>query len=141
MPHLAQVPGRKTDESDAAWITKLMSYGLLERSFIPDVEQRDLRDLTLSDASLARKSAAVNRLHKVLEDANVKLGSVVTSIQGVSARQMIEALIADEMDPEAMADLAQKRLRAKIPQLVDALTGLVRPHHRFMLQSSIISIT
>ncbi|MBV7334885.1 transposase [Chloroflexi bacterium TSY] len=75
--HLAQVPGRKTDESDAAWITKLMSYGLLERSFIPDVEQRDLRDLTLSDASLARRSAAVNRLHKVLEDANVKLGSVV----------------------------------------------------------------
>lgn len=133
--HLAQVPGRKTDESDAAWSTKLMSYGLLERSFIPDVEQRDLRDLTRYRTRLLQeKSAAVNRLHKVLEDANVKLGSVVTSIQGVSARQMIEALIADEMDPEAMADLAQKRLRAKIPQLVDALTGLVRPHHRFMLQ-------
>lgn len=139
--HLAQVPGRKTDETDAEWITKLMSYGLLERSFIPDVEQRDLRDLTRYRTRLHQeKSAAVNRLHKILEDANIKLGSVVTSIQGVSARQMIEALIVGEMEPAAMAELAQKRLREKIPQLVEALTGHLRDHHRFMLQEVLLHL-
>ena len=133
--HLKQVPGRKTDETDAGWIAKLMSYGLLERSFIPDVEQRDLRDLTRYRTKLLQeKSNAANRLHKVLEDANIKLTSVATDIQGVSARLMIEALIADEQSPEEMAQLAQKRMRSKIPLLVEALSGRVRTHHRFMLQ-------
>ena len=133
--HLRQVPGRKTDESDAEWIAKLMSYGLLERSFIPEESQRDLRDLTRYRTRLKQeKSSAANRLHKVLEDANIKLTSVATSIQGVSARLMLEALIADEQSPEEMAQLAQKRMRSKIPQLVEALTGQVREHHRFMLQ-------
>lgn len=133
--HLAQVPGRKTDETDAEWITKLMSYGLLERSFIPETEQRDLRDLSRYRTRLLQeKSAAANRLQKILEDANIKLGSVVSSIQGVSARLMVEALIADNQDATQMAELAQKSLRKKIPQLVEALTGHVRPHHRFMLQ-------
>lgn len=133
--HLRQVPGRKTDESDAEWIAKLMSYGLLERSFIPEESQRDLRDLTRYRTRLKQeKSSAANRLHKILEDANIKLTSVATSIQGVSARLMLEALIADEQSPEEMAQLAQKRMRSKIPQLIDALTGQVREHHRFMLQ-------
>ena len=139
--HLAQVPGRKTDDSDAEWIAKLMSHGLLERSFIPPTEQRDLRDLTRYRTKLLQeKSNAVNRLHKVLEDANIKLTSVATDMQGVSARLMLEALIADEETPEQMAQLAQKRMRNKIPQLVEALTGRVRPHHRFMLQEILLHL-
>jgi transposase len=133
--HLSQVPGRKTDEGDAEWICKLMRYGLLEQSFIPDEWQRDLRDLTRYRTRLIQeKSSAVNRLQKILEDANIKLSSVVSDIKGVSARLMLEALIADNMDAIQMADLAKRRLRAKIPQLVKALTGYVRDHHRFMLQ-------
>lgn len=133
--HLKQVPGRKTDVKDAEWIAQLMRLGLLERSFIPDVEQRDLRDLTRYRTRLIQeKSAAANRLHKTLEDANIKLTSVLTDIQGVSARLMLEALIADEQDAPQIAELAKGRLRNKIPQLVEALTGQVRSHHRFMLQ-------
>ncbi|MDA0991759.1 MAG: IS110 family transposase, partial [Verrucomicrobia bacterium] len=133
--HLAQVPGRKTDESDAAWIAKLMSYGLLEASFIPPEGQRDLCDLTRYRTQLLQeKSRTVNRLHKVLEDANIKLTSVATDIQGVSARLMLDALIADAQSPEEMAQLAQRRMRIKIPQLVEALTGRVRSHHRCMLE-------
>ena len=136
--HLAQVPGRKTDDSDAAWIAKLMSYGLLERSFIPPEEQRDLT--RYRTRLLAEKSSAANRLHKVLEDANIKLTSVATDIQGVSARLMLDALIADEQSPEEMAQLAQRRMRSKIPQLVEALTGRVRPHHRFLLQEILLHL-
>lgn len=133
--HLARVPGRKTDESDAEWLTRLMQYGLLNRSFIPDEWQRDLRDLTRYRTRLLQeKSSNVNRLHKILQDANIKLTSVVTDIQGVSARAMIEALIGNEMDERQMAHLALGRLRRKLPLLVEALTGWVRPHHRFMLQ-------
>lgn len=133
--HLKQVPGRKTDVKDAEWIAQLMRLGLLERSFIPDVEQRDLRDLTRYRTRLIQeKSAAANRLHKTLEDANIKLTSVLTDIQGVSARLMLDALIADEQDAPQIAELAKGRLRSKIPQLVEALTGQVRSHHRFMLQ-------
>jgi transposase len=133
--HLKQVPGRKTDVKDAEWIAQLMRLGLLERSFIPDVEQRDLRDLTRYRTRLVQeKSAAANRLHKILEDANIKLTSVLSDIQGVSARLMLEALIADEREAPQIAELAKGRLRAKIPQLVEALTGQVRHHHRFLLQ-------
>jgi len=133
--HLRQVPGRKTDVRDAEWIARLMRHGLLERSFIPDVEQRDLRDLTRYRTRLTgERSSAANRLHKILEDANIKLTSVATNIQGVSARLMLEALIAGESDAEELAELAKGRLRAKIPALVEALTGHVRDHHRFMLR-------
>ena len=132
--HLAQVPGRKTDDTDATWIAKLMRHGLLQPSFIPDEWQRDLREVTRYRTRLHQeKSSAVNRLHKILEDANIKLGAVVSDIQGVSARAMLEALIAGQLEAEQMADLAQRSLRQKIPQLVEALTGLVREHHRFML--------
>lgn len=139
--HLAQVPGRKTDDNDASWIAKLMSHGLLERSFIPPEEQRDLRDLTRYRTRLSQeKSRSVSRLHKILEDANIKLTSVVSDIQGASARQMLQALIADSHSPEEIAQLAQRRMRTKIPQLVEALTGWVRPHHRFMLQEIVLHI-
>jgi transposase len=132
--HLSRVPGRKTDESDAEWLTQLMRYGLVNRSFIPDEWQRDLRDLTRYRTRLLQeKSSGVNRLHKILEDANIKLSSVVTDIQGVSARDMIEALIGNEMEVAEMANLARGTLRSKMPALVEALTGFVRPHHRFML--------
>jgi transposase len=132
--HLAQVPGRKTDDTDATWIAKLMRHGLLQPSFIPDEWQRDLRDMTRYRTRLQQeKSSAVNRLHKILEDANIKLGAVVSDIQGVSARAMLEALIDGHLEAEQMADLAQRSLRRKIPQLIEALTGMVRDHHRFLL--------
>jgi transposase len=132
--HLKQVPGRKTDVKDAEWIAQLMRHGLLERSYIPDEEQRDLRDLTrYRKRLLEEKSAAANRLHKILEDANIKLTSVLSDIQGVSARRMLDALIAGDANIPHMAEMAQGRLRKKIPQLVEALTGRVRAHHRFML--------
>jgi transposase len=132
--HIKQVPGRKTDVKDAEWIATLMRLGLLNNSFIPDEAQRDLRDLTRYRTQLTNeRSAAVNRVQKVLEDANIKLDSVVTDIQGVSARQMLAGLIEGQEDGEALAELAKGRMRHKIPELVAALTGYVRPHHRFML--------
>jgi transposase len=139
--HLAQVPGRKTDDTDATWIAKLMRYGLLRPSFIPEEWQRDLRDMTRYRTRLHQeKSSAVNRLHKILEDANIKLGAVASDLQGVSARAMIEALIADRLQPAQMAELATSSLRKKIPQLVEALTGHVREHHRFMLDEILTHI-
>jgi hypothetical protein len=105
--YVQQVLGRKTDEADAEWLAKLMRYGLLAKSFIPDVEQRDLRDLTRYRTRLtAERSSAVNRLEKILEDANIKLSSVASDIQGVSARAILDALIAGESDAEAMSELA-----------------------------------
>ncbi len=134
--HVKQVPGRKTDVSDAEWLAQLMRLGLLARSFIPDVEQRDLRDLTRYRTRLTQERAtAANRLQKILEDANIKLASVASDIQGVSAHAMLEALISGETDAAVMADLALGRLRAKIPALTEALTGRVREHHRFMLRA------
>jgi transposase len=130
---MKQLPGRKTDLKDAEWIAQLMQYGLLKRSFIPDVAQRDLRDLTRYRTQLiGDRTAAGNRLLKILEDSNIKLGSVVSRIQGVSARAMLEALIQGETDLAAIADLAQGRLRNKIPELISALEGRIRDHHRFM---------
>jgi transposase len=132
---LEQVPGRKTDVSDAHWITQLMRYGLLKRSFIPDVEQRDLRDLTRYRTRLiGERTSASNRLQKILEDGNIKLAYVASDIQGVSARAMIAALIAGQTDAAELADLAKGTLRHKIPELEAALSGRVRPHHRFMLR-------
>lgn len=112
-----------------------MRLGLLNNSFIPDESQRDLRDLTRYRTQLTNeRSAAVNRIQKVLEDANIKLTSVVTDVQGVSARRMMEAMIGGTDESEVLADLAKGRLRKKIPELVEALTGHFRAHHRFLLQ-------
>lgn len=139
--HIKQVPGRKTDIKDAEWIASLMRYGLLQPSYIPDVEQRDLRDLTRYRTRLIEeRSAASNRLLKALEDANIKLSAVVSDIQGVSARAMLEALITGELEPEALAEMARGRLRRKIPELTAALTGHVRAHHQFWIRELLTQI-
>ena len=133
--HVKQVPGRKTDATDAQWLAQLLQYGLLRSSFVPPREIRELRDLTRHRTQLvSEKSRVANRIQKTLEDANIKLAAVATDVLGVSGRQMIEALIGGEQDAEKMADLAQRKLRAKIPQLRLALQGRVSEHHRFMLQ-------
>jgi transposase len=132
--HVKQVPGRKTDKADARWLAKLMRHGLLQASFIPSLEQRDLRDLTRYRTRLVQeRSREVNRLQGVLERANIKLAAVATDIMGVSARAILAALIEGRADPATMAELAKRRMRSKIPLLEQALTGLVRDHHRQLL--------
>jgi transposase len=133
---LKQVPGRKTDVKDAEWIAQLLQYGLLAPSFIPPPPVRELRDLTRQRAQLVRdRTAVVNRVQKVLEDANIKLASVASDPLGVSGRAMIRRLIAGEEDPEVLAELARKRLRSKLPELRRALHGRVTDHHRFLLRA------
>jgi transposase len=132
--HVKRVPGRKTDVSDAEWLAELLRHGLLRGSFVPGRPQRELRDLTRQRSTLVRERAAVvNRLQKVLEDANLKLASVATDITGVSARAMLEALIHGEGDPVVLADLARGRMRNKRAALEQALTGRMRDHHRFLV--------
>jgi len=129
--HVKAVPGRKTDVSDAEWLADLLRHGLLRASFIPPVAQRDLRALTRFRSTFVRERATlVNRVQKVLEDANIKLASVASDVLGVSGRAMLAALLDGHATAEAMADLAKRRLREKRPQLVQALEGRVKPHHR-----------
>jgi len=133
--HIKKVPGRKTDMKDAEWIAQLLQCGLLRPSFVPDRQQRELRDLTRQQTKLVQqRNAADNRIQKVLETANIKLGSVATDVMGVSGRRILEALIAGEKDVNKLADLAEKRLRQKIPQLQRALEGEITEHHRFLLR-------
>jgi transposase len=133
--HLKQVPGRKSDIRDCQWIAQLLQHGLLKGSFIPPRAQRELRDLTRHRVQLVEaKTRTVNRIQKVLEDANIKLASVATDILGASGRAMLQALIAGQEDPVQLADLAQRQLRGKIPELERALEGHVTEHHRFLLQ-------
>jgi transposase len=133
--HIKYVPGRKSDISDAQWIGELLQHGLLKASYIPEVAQRDLRDLIRYRTSLVQeRTREINRVQKVLEDANVKLASVATNVMGVSGRQMLGAIIAGEQDPEALAEMAKGRLRAKIPELERALSGRVRASHRLLLR-------
>jgi transposase len=132
--HVKQVPGRKTDKADARWLAKLMRYGLLAASFIPPQGQRDLRDLTRDRTKLIQeRSREVNRVQGVLERANIKLAAVATDIMGVSGRAILTALIHGRTDPATMAELAQGRMRTKLPLLEQALTGLMRDHHRRLL--------
>jgi transposase len=133
--HIKKVPGRKTDVKDAEWIAQLLQHGLLSPSFIPPPSIRQLRDLTRQRTLLVRERATLaNRIQKVLEDANIKLASVASDALGVSGRAMIGALIAGQEDPDALAELARMRLRAKLPQLREALLGRVTDHHRFLLR-------
>lgn len=133
--HLKKVPGRKTDVTDAQWIAQLLPCGLLRPSFVPPRAQRDLRDLTRQRTRLVQQRATVtNRIHKVLEDANIKLAAVASDALGRSGRAMIEALIGGERDGMVLAELAQRRLRGKIPALQRALEGTVTEHHCFLLQ-------
>jgi len=133
--HLKQVPGRKSDVRDCQWIAQLLQHGLLKGSFIPPLPQRELRDLTRHRTQLVEeKTRTSNRIEKVLEDANIKLGSVASEVLGVSGRAMIQALIEGQKDPAQMAELAQRQLRGKIPDLKKALEGHLTEHHRFLLR-------
>jgi transposase len=139
--HVKAVPGRKTDVKDAAWLAELLQHGLLRASFIPSVAQRELRDLTRYRSTFIRERATlVNRVQKLLEDANIKLAAVATDIMGVSGRAMLAALLAGHTDPEALADLAKGRLRNKREHLVKAMEGRVKPHHRFVLTELLCQI-
>ncbi len=132
--HIKAVPGRKTDVKDAEWIADLLRHGLLKASFVPNRQQRELRELIRFRRSLVEERASVlNRLQKVLEGANIKLASVVSSVDGRSARAMLEELVSGSTDTAAMADLAKGRLKEKIPELQKALEGKFGPHQRFVV--------
>jgi len=138
--HIKAVPGRKTDVKDAAWIAELLRHGLLRGSFIPSKPQRQLRELTRYRSTLVQDHArTLNRLQAVLEDANLKLASVVTDLYGVSARAMLAAILDGQRDVETLADLARGRLRAKRDQLKEALAGRVTAHHSFLLTEHLIA--
>lgn len=133
--HLKQAPGRKSNIRDCQWIAQLLQHGLLKGNSIPPRPQRELRDLTRHCAQMVEeKTHTVNRIQKVLEDANIKLASVATNILGVSDRAMLERLIEREEGPVKLADLAQWQLRGKIPELEKALQGYVTDHHRSLLR-------
>jgi transposase len=139
--HIKAVPGRKTDVKDAEWIADLVQHGLVRASFIPDRPQRELRDLTRTRMALIdERSAVVNRLQKVLEDANLKVASVATDIMGVSGRAMVEALLQGTTDPATLADLAKGRLRTKRTELERALAGRVSRHHRLLLATHLAHV-
>src|SRR5262249_32608242 len=140
--HIKQVPGRKTDVKDCQGIAPLLQHGLLKASFVPPAPIRELRDLTRQRTQLIQeRSAAANRIQKVLEDANIKLASVASDVLGAWGRDMLEALSAGEAAPEKLADLARKRLREKIPALRLALQGRVTDHHRFLLRLHLDHVT
>jgi len=133
--HVKNLPGRKTDVADATWLAQLGAHGLVRGSFVPPEPIRRLRDLTRTRTSITReRSREVQRLEKLLEDSGIKLSSVATDIMGVSGRSMIEALIRGDRDVVRMADLAQRRMRAKIPRLTEALVGRFTEHHAFLAQ-------
>ncbi len=132
--HLKAVPGRKTDVKDAEWIAQLLEHGLVRPSFVPPPEIRELRDLTrYRKALINERGREAQRLHKVLEDAGIKLASVASQILGVSGRAMLEALVAGTTDPDVLAELARGRLRAKLPALREALEGRFRAHHALLV--------
>lgn len=127
------VPGRKTDVSDAAWLADLGAHGLVRASFVPPPPIRELRDMTRARTIITReRTREIQRLEKLLEDACIKLSSVASDITGVSGRLMLEALIAGQDDPAVLAELARGRMRSKIGELTQALTGRFGDHHRFM---------
>ena len=136
--HIKNVPGRKTDVKDCEWLAQLLRHGLVRGSFIPPKPIRQLRDLTRYRQKLVQqRSSEINRLQKFLEDANIKLSAVLSDINGVSAQEMIQHLIADDMDPQQMAELAKGRLRNKLPELETALVGYLSDHQRLLLKVSL----
>ncbi len=133
--HMKAVPGRKTDVKDSEWLADLLRHGLLKASFIPPAPIRELRELTRYRKTLVQERASeINRLQKVLESANLKLAAVATDILGKSGRDMLDALVDGQEDPEVLAALARGRLRPKIPELQRALEGRVKAHHRFLIE-------
>jgi transposase len=134
--HVRNVPGRKSDVKDAEWLANLLAHGLVRASFVPDAPVQELRDLTRTRKQFVRQRAQhVNRIHKVLEDANIKLGSYVSDITGVSGRAIVEALISGETDSKKLATLGNARLKASPQQLALALEGKLTDHHRFLLRT------
>ena len=134
--HVKQVPGRKTDVSDAAWLCQLLEAGLLRRSFVPPKPIRALRNLTrYRKAQIGERQREANRLHKLLEDTGIKLDCVAADILGVSGRAMLEALVAGTTDPEVLAELAKGKLRAKIPALREALVGRFDRQHALIVSA------
>lgn len=132
--HLKQVPGRKSDVRDSAWIAQLLEWGLLRSSLVLPAPMRDLRELTRYRKHQIRDRAReVNRLHRVLEDAGLKLSTVATDVMGVSGRAMLDALLQGTTDPTVLADLAKGKLRKKLPALREALAGRFRAHHRILI--------
>jgi transposase len=132
--HLKQVPGRKSDVRDSEWIAQLLEWGLLRSSLVPPAPIRDLRDLTRYRKHQSQdRTREVNRLHRVLEDAGIKLSSVATDVMGVSGRAMLDALLHGTSDPQVLAELARGKLRKKLPALRQALLGRFRAHHGFLI--------
>ena len=132
--HVKNVPDRKTDVDDATWLAELLAHGLVRGSFVPDEQTQEMRTLLRTRKQLVReRSRHIQRLQKALEDANIKLDSVISDILGLSGRRMIEALIAGETDPNALAALAHRRIKASPAELEAALRGRVTRHHRFLL--------
>jgi transposase len=128
--HLKNVPGRKTEVQDAAWICQLVEHGLVRPSFVPPKEIRELRNLTrYRKAQIEERTREIQRLEKVLQDAGIKLSSVATRVLGASGRAMLDALLSGTTDPEVLAELARGRLRSKLPALRDALEGSFSSHH------------
>lgn len=133
--HARNIPGRKTDVSDATWLAQLAAHGLLRASFVPQAPIRELRDLTRARATaVGDRTREVLRLEKMLESSGIKLSGSVASLTGVSSRAMLDALIHGERDPLVLAQYAQRRMRSKIPELVEALTGRFSDHHAFLAQ-------
>jgi transposase len=133
--HVKNVPGRKSDAKDCDWLSDLMAHGLIRGSFVPDGPTQELRALLRTRKQLAREAGShIQRLQKTLESANIKLDSVISDILGKSGRAMIEAMIAGETDPEKLAGLADRRIKAPYEVLKEALLGRITKHHRFMLQ-------
>jgi transposase len=133
--HIKNVPGRKTDVNDATWIAELLAHGLIRSSFVPPQPIQELRDLTRTRKQLVREVAQhATRVQKVMEDANLKLGSVLTDVMGVSGLAILRAIIDGESNPEKLAGLAVGNARKKRAELVEALQGRVRQHHRDLLR-------
>jgi transposase len=133
-PHVKNVPGRKTDVNDATWLADLMAHGLVRGSFVPDEQTQEMRNvLRMRKQFVRERSSHIQRIQKTLEDANIKLDSVITDIISLSGRRMIEALIAGETDPQSLAALAHRRIKATPAELEAALRGRVTKHHRFAL--------
>jgi transposase len=133
--HIKNVPRRKTDVKDAEWIADRLAHGLIRSSFVPDATGQQMRDLTRTRKQLMRERVRhVQRIQKVLEDANVKIASVITDIMGMSGRAFLDAMIAGESDPEVLVELASPRLKRPREEIVEALRGFVTSHHRFMIR-------
>ena len=132
--HIRNVPGRKTDVNDAVWISDLLAHGLIRASFVPPVQIQEVRDLTRTRTQLAREIAQhIQRIQKTLEDANIKLTSVISDIMGLSGRRILKAMIAGETKPAKLAELGSTRLKCPRDELIAALDGCVTAHHRFLI--------